>query len=114
MNWIGLVLGVPAVALSLAELVGGHDGFLVVGHFFEAALYFYAASGLIVHMLWDTDVTMDDLLAVGATFTLLAWALAYVYSACQYFIPGSLAPDSFQGRGWSCSFSASASSSASG
>ena len=89
MNWIGLVLGVPAVALSLAELVGGHDGFLVVGHFLEAALYFYAASGLIIHMLWDPEVTMDDLLAVGATFTLLAWAFAYVFSACQYFIPGS-------------------------
>ena len=88
-NWIGLVLAVPAVTISLIALVGGNPDVLVVAHLLEAALYFYAAIGLIVYMLSDTDVSIDDLLAVGATFTLLAWAFTYVYSACQYFAPGS-------------------------
>ena len=88
-NWIGLVLAAPAVTISLVALLGGYTGILVIAHLLEAALYFYAAVGLIVYMLSDTDVTIDELLAVGATFTLLAWAFAYAYSVCQSFVPGS-------------------------
>jgi hypothetical protein len=62
---------------------------LVMANLFEAAVYFYAAIGLIVYMLSDTEVTIDELLAIGATFTLLAWAFTYAYSVCQYFVPGS-------------------------
>ncbi|MBU2332416.1 MAG: two pore domain potassium channel family protein, partial [Gammaproteobacteria bacterium] len=40
--------------------------------------------------------------AVGATFTLLAWAFAYAYAACQLVAPGSfvanLQPD--EPRSW--------------
>jgi hypothetical protein len=89
LNWIGLVLAVPAVATSLAALVGGYAGILVTAHLFESAVYFYAAIGLIVYMLSDPEVTIDDLLAIGATFTLLAWAFTYAYSVCQHFVPGS-------------------------
>ncbi|MNC85140.1 Ion channel [compost metagenome] len=40
-------------------------------------------------MLQDRFVTTDEFYAAGATFTLLAWAFAYLYMACQAFIPGS-------------------------
>ena len=46
---------------------------------FEAVLYFYAAGALIMYMLADHDVTRDELFAVGATFTLVAWAFAYLF-----------------------------------
>lgn len=88
-NWIGWVLAMPAVTISLIALLGGYTGILVIGDLLEAALYFYAAIGLIAHMLADPDITIDDLFAAGATFTLLAWAFAFAYSACQYFVPGS-------------------------
>ena len=102
LNWIGLVLAVPAMAISLAALVGGYTGILGIGHLLEAAVYFYAAIGLIVYMLSDTDVTMDELLGIGATFTLLAWAFTYAYSACQHFVPGSfgVGPNSLEPRSW--------------
>ena len=89
LNWIGLVLAVPALAMSLAALIGGYTGILVTAHLLEAAVYFYAAIGLIIYMLSDPEVTLDDLLAVGATFTLLAWAFTYAYSVCQHYVPGS-------------------------
>lgn len=89
LNWIGLVLALPAMVMSLAALIGGYTGILGIAHILEAAVYFYAAIGLIVYMLEDTDVTMDELFAIGATFTLLAWAFAFAYSACQHFAPGS-------------------------
>ncbi|WP_312201804.1 ion channel [Stutzerimonas balearica] len=68
----------------------------------EAAFYFYAAAGLIGYMMEDQRTTTDELFAVGATFTLLAWAFAYAYAACQLVAPGSfvaqLRPD--ESRTW--------------
>lgn len=101
-NWIGWILAAPAVALSLMAHLGGYAQFLLIGHLLEAALYFYAAVGLIFYMLADNEVTFDELLAAGATFTLLAWAFAYAFSVCQ-----ALNSSSFTGavnpqevRGW--------------
>ena len=37
----------------------------------------------------DQVATTDELFAAGATFTLLAWAFAYVYVVCQALLPGS-------------------------
>ena len=92
LNWIGLVLAIPAVGISLAAVIGGYPEILWLAHLFEAAVYFYAAIGLIVYMLADTEVTMDELLGIGATFTLLAWAFTYAFSACQHLVPGSFSP----------------------
>jgi hypothetical protein len=55
----------------------------------EAAFYFYATGSLIAYMLEDEFATVDELFAAGATFTLLAWAYAYVYVVCQALLPGS-------------------------
>lgn len=72
---IGEVRGGPALQLSLAAL--------------EAAFYFYAAASLIAYMMEDQRATTDELFAVGATFTLLAWAFTYSFVVCQLLIPGS-------------------------
>jgi hypothetical protein len=40
-------------------------------------------------MLADHEVTRDELYAVGATFTLVAWGFAYAYVVCQAMAPGS-------------------------
>lgn len=37
----------------------------------------------------DLHATTDELYAVGATFTVLAWAFAHLYSVCQLLLPGS-------------------------
>jgi hypothetical protein len=55
----------------------------------EAILYFYAAGALIAYMLADHVITRDELFAVGATFTLVAWAFAYSYTVCQAIEPRS-------------------------
>ena len=34
-------------------------------------------------------LTLDELFAAGAVFTLLAWGFAFLYSACQLWIPYS-------------------------
>lgn len=55
----------------------------------EAAVYFYAPGSLISYMLQDTVATTDELFAAGATFTLLAWAFAYIYVVQQAISGGS-------------------------
>jgi hypothetical protein len=86
-TWLGVVLAVPASVLLLVQAVTGDDDLLPYSSAFEAVLYFYAAGGLIAYMLADHEITRDELFAVGATFTLVAWAFAYVYVVCQAVAP---------------------------
>lgn len=88
-NWLAWLMAVPAVSLSLLADFGGFRALSPVAQMLEAALYFYAAVGLVIYMLGDHRVTLDELLAVGATFTLLAWSWAFAYSVCQAWYPGS-------------------------
>ena len=88
-NWVAWVLAAPAIALSLATVFLRDPALVAYSSLFESALYFYAAGGLIAYMLRDHQVTGDELFAAGATFTLLAWAFAYAYFACQEWYPGS-------------------------
>jgi hypothetical protein len=89
LTWVGVLFGVPATALLLIQAVSGRQGLLPYSSALEAVLYFYAAGALIAYMLADHEITRDELFAVGATFTLVAWAFAYTYTVCQAIEPGS-------------------------
>ena len=89
LTWVSILLALPATVLLLIQAVTGSDDLLPYSSALEAALYFYAASALIAYMLADHVITKDELFAVGATFTLVAWAFAYVYTVCQAIDPGS-------------------------
>jgi hypothetical protein len=88
-TWVAVLLGGPATVLLLIQAVTGSDDLLPYSSAFEAVLYFYAAGALIAYMLADHEITRDELFAVGATFTLVAWAFAYVYVVWQAIEPGS-------------------------
>lgn len=99
---VAFVLAAAILVLTVAtELVAMPELRLLLVTL-EAAFYFYAAAGLIGYMMEDQRTTTDELFAVGATFTLLAWAFAYAYAACQLVAPGSfvaqLRPD--ESRTW--------------
>ena len=51
--------------------------------------YFYTAYGLVAYMFEDSWVTKDELFAVGAAFTVLLFAFAYLFLAIQAAWPGS-------------------------
>ena len=86
---VAIVLGVPATVLLVIQAVTRSDDLQPYSSALEAVLYFYAASALIKHLAGDPHITRDDLYAVGATFTLVAWAFAYVFVVCQAIEPGS-------------------------
>jgi hypothetical protein len=89
LSWVAVVLGVPATVLLLIQAVTGDDELLPYSSAIEAILYFYAAGALIAYMLEDHVITRDELYAIGATFTLLAWAFAYTFTVVQAVDPGS-------------------------
>jgi len=89
LTWVSILLGIPAVVLLSIQAVSGGDELLPWSSAFEAVLYFYAAGAMIAYMLGDHEITRDELFAIGATFTLLAWAFAYSYIVCQAIEPGS-------------------------
>ena len=89
LTWIGVMLGVPATVLLLIQAVTRDDALLPYSSALEAILYFYAAGALISYMLADHSITRDELFAVGATFTLVAWGFAYTYIVWQAIEPHS-------------------------
>jgi hypothetical protein len=97
-----VALGVPATVLLLIQAVTSDDSLLPYSSALEALLYFYAAGALIAYMLADHEITRDELFAVGATFTLVAWAFAYSYTVCQAIEPESFtaAIDPQNDRSW--------------
>ncbi len=102
LNWVALVLGIPATLLLLVQAVTGSDELLPYSSALEALLYFYAAGAMVAYMLADRVITRDELYAVGATFTLVAWAFAYTFIVCQAVYPGSFtaAVDPDEDRSW--------------
>jgi hypothetical protein len=66
-----------------------NDVIVPISGAFHAAFYFYAAYSLLRYMLSDHDVSVDELYATGATFTLVAWGFAYVFVVVQALDPGS-------------------------
>ena len=89
LTWIGVALGAPATVLLLIQAITGSSDLLPYSSAFESVLYFYAAGALIAYMLADHIITRDELFAVGATFTLVAWAFAYLFTVVQAIEPGS-------------------------
>jgi hypothetical protein len=89
LTWLALVLALLVVLLSVIAAIAPHPALPIAIAMLESAFYFYAAGSLTAYMLQDWVATTDELFAAGATFTLLVWAFAYAYVACQAMLPGS-------------------------
>lgn len=90
LTWVSLVIGLPVLALTVLEAFNPENQTIVLwSSLLHAAFYFYTTYALIRYMFSDQRVTPDELFATGATFTVVAWAYAYLYVACQVVWPGS-------------------------
>jgi hypothetical protein len=102
LTWVSVCLGIPAVVLSLVDAMRPAEAIVPISGAFHAAFYFYAAYSLLRYMLSDHDVSVDELYATGATFTLVAWGFAYLFVVVQALDPGSFtaAVNPQQDRSW--------------
>ena len=86
----GLVFVSGAFLFSILIFIGyGTPVVQVTAYSFEALAYFYAAYGLLRYMFAVRYLTIYELFAAGAVFTLIAWAFAFLYSICQLLLPNS-------------------------
>jgi hypothetical protein len=83
------LLAVPVMVLSIWLAFHFDPRTQAITAALSAVFYFYATGSLIAYMLDDEFASVDELFAAGATFTLLAWAFAYVFVVCQFVLPGS-------------------------
>ena len=88
-SWFSAVVFVPAVVLLIVSVVTENDALFPLSAGFEAALYFYAGVSMLAYMLKDEDVTVDEMFAIPAVFTLFAWAFAYLFVVIQELQPGA-------------------------
>jgi hypothetical protein len=88
LTWLALMLTMVVVGLSVVHAIAPHPALPVAIAVVASIFYFYATGSLIAYMLQDWVATTDELFAAGATFTLLAWAFAYAYAACNALFPG--------------------------
>ena len=103
LNWVAFLIGIPVVVLTILETVqSGNTTISLWSNVFHAFFYFYTAYGLIAYMFEDNWVSRDELFAVGAAFTVVAWGFAYVFAATQIIWPHSFiaAVDSDSPRTW--------------
>lgn len=103
LTWISVGLAIPTTLLLLAQAVADLPQLVGWSSALEAIFYFYATGSLIAYMLADRYATLDELFAVGATFTLLVWAFTHLFVVVQALHPGSFlaAVNPQQARTWS-------------
>ncbi|UQY34187.1 two pore domain potassium channel family protein [Pseudomonas fulva] len=88
-QWIAFTQAACILMLTVAVEFESNTALSILLAALESSFYFYAAGGLIAYMMEDQRASTDELFAVGATFTLLAWAFAHAFSVCQLVSPGS-------------------------
>lgn len=90
LTWMAIIIGVPAVAMEIWGAMDRSQTWAVFGgHALLGVFYLYTAYGLVAYMFEDRWVTKDELWAVGACFTVIAWGFAYLYMSVQTIYPGS-------------------------
>ena len=90
---IAVVFGAPAVVLTVLEAIHPQqDGLALASALVHAPFYFYVAYSTIRYLFHDDKVTSDELYAIGAAFTVVAWGFAYLYVATAIVWPGSIDP----------------------
>ncbi|HYG94565.1 MAG TPA: potassium channel family protein [Nocardioides sp.] len=105
LSWVAVLLGGPAMALTVAEAISPDTDWVVLASAaFHVPFYFFVSYAMIRYLFHDDKVTRDELWAVGAAFTVVAWAFAYLYAAAQVIWPGSFvgyaSPDGSEPLQW--------------
>lgn len=90
LTWLALLIGFPAFLMEVWTVIDpSNQSIAFVAHMLLGGFYLYIAYGLISYMFADSWVTKDELFAVGACFTVLMYAYAYLFIAIQTLAPGT-------------------------
>jgi len=102
LTWIAVLLGLPIILLTILEVADPLNAQVILwSSVLLAVFYAYTTVALLRYMFLDVFITPDELWAVAATFTVIAWGFAHAFMAIQVVWPGSFsAPGSDAPRTW--------------
>lgn len=103
LTWVSVLLGIPIAILAFLEVRDPENATAVlVSSVLFAIFYFYTSYALIRYMFHDRHISVDELYATGATFTVVAWAFAYTFVAIEIIWPDSFntATSIISPQGW--------------
>jgi Ion channel len=90
LTWVAVAIGVPLAILSVVQVADPtNSAILLASSLLFAAFYLYTSYALVRYLYKERVVTNDTLIATAATFTVVAWAFAYLFQAVQVVWPGS-------------------------
>ncbi len=93
LTFIAVALGAPALLMTVLEaFMPGETWVVLTGALLHAPFYLYVFYGTIRYVFHDDRVTTDELYAIGAAFTVLAWGFAFLFVAVEIIWPGSIEP----------------------
>jgi hypothetical protein len=103
LTWVSIVLGAPILVITALELADPTNLALALAAALLFMLFYsYTSYALVRYMFHERAISAETLFATAATFTVLAWAFAYLFAAVQIIWPGSfsgVAPGA-TGLGW--------------
>jgi hypothetical protein len=89
-TWVAVVIGIPTVIMTVVDvLTRDEQPWHLYSDLLHAVFYGYTFVALIRYMFDDDVIGTDEILAIGATFTVGIWLFAFLYSICQTWVPGS-------------------------
>jgi hypothetical protein len=88
-SWFSSLFFVPAAVLLIVAAVTRNEDLFPWSAGFELVVYLYAGLALLAYMLKDDEVSVDELFAIPAVFTLFAWAFTYLFVVVQALDPGA-------------------------
>jgi hypothetical protein len=100
LTWVAVLFATPSAMLLLVSVFSSDRSLFAWSAGFEMVVYAYAAASMLAYMLADDRVTTDELFAIPAVFTLLAWAFAYLFVVLQAVDPGGFNPGGQGTRTW--------------
>ncbi|MCW2710282.1 MAG: Ion channel [Marmoricola sp.] len=93
LTFIAVALGVPALVMTVLEAaMPGATWVVLTSALLHAPFYLYVFYGTIRYVFHDDRVTTDELWAIGAAFTVLAWGFTFLFVAVEIIWPGSISP----------------------
>jgi hypothetical protein len=86
---LGYVLAVPAMALAVADVLGGSAGVYAASLVSQALFHAFVVVCLLRYMLRDEIMTRDELFAAAGLYVLMAFVFAYLYALIEHWQPGA-------------------------
>jgi len=90
LTWVAGLLALPALVFGIWDAATPDIMWTsAVAGIFHVLFYLYVTWSLIAYLFHDERITLDELFATAAAFTVVVWAFAYLYYLTDLFWPGS-------------------------